>query len=103
MSDMQKFDDNIIENLLMFSFKDDKQIYTNGVELVPLYRVVQILEHFKVQELVDKHEKIKKTLNKVISACINETGKVLERDEISYIQALQFVLKLLDWSEDESK
>ena len=56
-----------------------------------------------IQELVDKHEKIKKTLNKVISACINETGKVLERDEISYIQALQFVLKLLDWSEDESK
>lgn len=54
MSDMQKFDDNIIENLLMFSFKDDEQIYTNGVELVPLFRVVQILEHFKVQELVDR-------------------------------------------------
>lgn len=54
MSDMQKFDDNIIENLRMFSFKDDEQFYTNGVELVPLYRVVQILEHFKVQELVDK-------------------------------------------------
>ena len=54
MSDMQKFDDNIIENLLMFSFKDDEQFYTNGAELVPLYRVVQILEHFKVQELVDK-------------------------------------------------
>lgn len=51
---MQKFDDNIIENLRMFSFKDDEQFYTNGVELVPLYRVVQILEHFKVQELVDK-------------------------------------------------
>ena len=101
MSDMQKFDDNIIKNLLMFSFKDDKQFYTNGVELVPLYRVVQILEHFKVQELVDKHEKIKKALNKVISERINETGKVLEREEISYIQALQFVLKLLDWSEDE--
>lgn len=54
MSDMQKFDDNIIKNLFMFSFKDDEQIYTNGVELVPLYRVVQILEYFKVQELVDK-------------------------------------------------
>lgn len=54
MSDMQKFDDNIIKNLHMFSFKDDEQVYTNGVELVPLYRVVQILEHFKVQELVDK-------------------------------------------------
>ena len=56
-----------------------------------------------IQELVGKHEKIKKTLNKVISERINETGKVLEREEISYIQALQFVLKLLDWSEDESK
>ena len=54
MSDMQKFDDDIIKNLFMFSFKDDKQIYTNGAELVSLYRVVQILEHFKVQELVDK-------------------------------------------------
>ena len=55
-----------------------------------------------LQELVDKHEKIKKALNKVIHERINETGKVLEREEISYIQALQFVLKLLDWSEDEN-
>ena len=66
MSDMQKFDDNIIKNLHMFSFKDDEQVYTNGVELVPLYRVVQILEHFKVQELVDKAIPIKPTLYKPI-------------------------------------
>lgn len=62
MSDMQKFDDNIIENLLMFSFKDDEQVYTNGVELVPLFRVIQILEYFKVQELVDSKKLVKPTM-----------------------------------------
>lgn len=69
MSDMQKFDDNIIENLRMFSFKDDEQFYTNGVELVPLYRVVQILEHFKVQELVDKATPKKPKINHYDNDC----------------------------------
>ena len=30
MSDMQKFDDNIIENLRMFSFKDDENLFNIG-------------------------------------------------------------------------
>ncbi len=56
-----------------------------------------------LQELVDKHENIKNTLNKVISERLNQSKKVLERDEICYIQALQFVLKLLEFSEKEMK
>ena len=52
-----------------------------------------------IQELVYKHKKIKEALNKAISERINATGKVLERDEIAYIQALQFALKLLEMSE----
>lgn len=55
-----------------------------------------------LQELVNKHENIKNTLNKVISERLNKSKKVLERDEISYIQALQFVLKLLEVSDNET-
>ena len=69
MSYMLKFDDNIIENLRMFSFEDYEQIYTNGAELVPLYRVVQILEHFKVQELVDKATPMK-PYKQMMTSCL---------------------------------
>lgn len=29
-----------------YSFKDKEQVYTNGVELIPVFRVEQMLEHY---------------------------------------------------------
>lgn len=108
MSDMQKFDDNIIENLRMFSFKDDEQFYTNGVELVPLYRVVQILEHFKVQELVDKETPKKpKNVSEYSSDewCPNcHSFNIETRDEEGSWQKWDYCPdcgQALDWSNDE--
>ena len=59
MSDSFKLDRNIVKNIRMFSFKDDNQVYTNGVELVPVFRVDQILDVMKVQKLLDKEIPIK--------------------------------------------
>jgi len=54
MSDCFKLDRNIIKNIRMFSFKDDEQIYTNGSDLVPFFRVDQILDVMGVQKLLDR-------------------------------------------------
>lgn len=35
---------DILEFLRFYSFKDDEKIYTNGADLIPLFRVVQALE-----------------------------------------------------------
>lgn len=53
---MYKLDKNIVKNIRMFSFKDDNQVYTNGVELVPVGRVVEVLDVMKLQELVIRDE-----------------------------------------------
>ena len=37
---MRKFIDN-------YSFKDSEEVYTNGAELVPVFRVEQALEHYE--------------------------------------------------------
>ena len=37
----------IIDWLAGYSFKDDKEVYTNGSLLVPLFRVRQALEQYK--------------------------------------------------------
>ena len=37
---MRKFIDN-------YSFKDSEEVYTNGSELVPVFRVEQALEHYE--------------------------------------------------------
>ena len=55
MSDgMFKLDNNIIKNLDMFRFVDKEEIYTNGSDLIQVFRVEQIIEAMKLQELVDR-------------------------------------------------
>lgn len=33
----------VVEFILEYSFKDDKEIYTNGTRLVPLYRILDAI------------------------------------------------------------
>lgn len=37
---------DILEFLRSYSFKDEELIYTNGSDLIPLFRVVQALEYY---------------------------------------------------------
>ena len=52
MADCIKYPEKIEDFLLFYCFKDDKEIYTNGSTLIPVYRVQQALEHYapKVRE-----------------------------------------------------
>lgn len=53
MADRMKFPKTIQEFVDGYSFKDDKEIYTNGSRLIPTFRVEQALEHYG-QEIRNK-------------------------------------------------
>ena len=40
------FPDNILDFLHSYSFKDEEEIYTNGSELISVFRVIQALEYY---------------------------------------------------------
>lgn len=42
-----EFPNTIKEFIDSFSFKDSEEVYTNGVELIPVFRVEQALEHYE--------------------------------------------------------
>ena len=46
MADTMNFPDKIMDFLQSYSFKDKEEIYTNGSELIQVFRVIQALEHY---------------------------------------------------------
>lgn len=51
MTNCMNFSDDWREFLKSYSFKDIEELYTNGSELIPVFRVEQLIEHLlKAQE-----------------------------------------------------
>lgn len=46
MADMQEFPENWEDFIKMHEFDDSAEVYTNGVMLVPSFRVGQMVEHY---------------------------------------------------------
>lgn len=46
MADRIEFPKTIAEFIKGYSFKDTDEVYTNGAELIPVFRVEQALEHY---------------------------------------------------------
>lgn len=46
MADMMSFPKTIKEFIDDYSFFDEEQIYTNGSQLIPVFRIYQALEHY---------------------------------------------------------
>lgn len=46
MGECMTFPETIEEFLHDYSFYDKEEIYTNGSELISVYRVIQALEHY---------------------------------------------------------
>ena len=49
-----EFPKTIKEFLYDYSFKDEEEIYTNGSELIQLFRVIQALEHYAPELLKEE-------------------------------------------------
>ena len=52
MCNTMEFPKNILDFLKEYSFKDNDEVYTNGSELIQVFRVIQALEHY-APELLD--------------------------------------------------
>ena len=46
MGDCMSYPETIEEFVEQYSFKDTEEIYTNGAELIPVFRVMQAIEHY---------------------------------------------------------
>lgn len=44
--EMQDFPEDPREFAKSYSFKDKDEVYTNGSELIPLFRVEQLIDHY---------------------------------------------------------
>ena len=47
MADKMEFPKIMKEFIDSYSFKDEEKVYTNGSELMPVFRVEQALEHYE--------------------------------------------------------
>ena len=46
MADCMEFPKTILDFFKEYSFKDEEEIYTNGSELIQVFRVIQALEYY---------------------------------------------------------
>ena len=49
MSDCMHFPDTVEEFMEQYKMTDTKQVYSNGIEYVPIFRMKQWFEHEKAQ------------------------------------------------------
>ena len=74
MADKMEFPKTMREFIDNHSFKDSEEIYTNGAELVPVFRVEQALEHYE-KEI--RNKAIDDFADKIISLC--DDGEFMNR------------------------
>lgn len=52
MGETMNFPENPLDFIKQYSFKDKEEVYTNGSELISVFRVEQMIEHY-----MNKNEK----------------------------------------------
>ena len=82
MADCMTFPDTVEEFMEQYKITDTKQIYTNGAELVPVFRMEQWFEHQTdrmkfVQEAVNTLMNISKT-NSVKDKCFRNAARFVQ-------------------------
>ena len=54
MADQMTYPNNLMDFIREYSFRDKEEIYTNGAELVPVFRVEQMIEYY-IPHRIHKH------------------------------------------------
>ena len=54
MTECMEFPKNILDFINDYSFEDKDEVYTNGSELIQVFRFIQALEHY-APELLDNN------------------------------------------------
>jgi CRISPR/Cas system-associated endonuclease/helicase Cas3 len=69
MADMMTFPPTFEEFIKQYEFKDKEEVYTNGAELVPSFRVMQAWEHYtnQIQNNINDIDKAISLINHTLS------------------------------------
>lgn len=71
------FPETIEEFIDSFSFKDTEEVYTNGAQLIPVFRVHQALEHY----YRPKTEKEQRTADYIEEVRAKEAVRMIPEEE----------------------
>lgn len=70
--EVMDFPSSIYEFLIDYSFKDSDEVYTNGISLIPTFRVKQAIEHyFEQTRWIPVSERLPKELEPVNITWVN--------------------------------
>jgi hypothetical protein len=76
MNDQMKFPETFDEFAEDFGFKDREEIYTNGAELIPVFRVKQWIEHdAQLMNVANRWIPISERLPKKSMKCLVTVGR----------------------------
>ena len=50
MGDCMSYPNDPVDFIKGYAFKDKQEVYTNGSDLVPLFRVEQMMDHYMEKE-----------------------------------------------------
>jgi hypothetical protein len=86
MADRMNYPKNPIEFVKDYSFKDTEELYTNGADLVPVFRVEQMLEHYMPD------------MKNIIKQIQDEYNDIVYSDyrKLSILDFYGFVIELLE-------
>lgn len=79
MNEQMKFPNTFEEFVNDYSFRDSDEVYTNGCELIPVFRVMQGYEHFSKQIREDAIAEISREMRVLYG---NEYEKQIRADAI---------------------
>ena len=65
MSDMMEFPETVKEFMEEYKIVDRDEVYTNGAELVPIFRMEQWFEHEKAKEMTKAYKLVLDDLRKI--------------------------------------
>ena len=65
MADMMTFPATVEEFMEQYKIVDDEKVYTNGAELIPIFRMMQWFEHVSATDTISRQEAID-ALNEVV-------------------------------------
>jgi hypothetical protein len=73
--EVMDFPSSIYEFLIDYSFKDSDEVYTNGILLIPTFRVKQAIEHyFEQTRWIPCDERLPECHEEVLVTCADEVG-----------------------------
>lgn len=98
MADKMEFPKTMREFIVNYSFKDSAEVYTNGAELVPVFRVEQALEHYEKEIRNKALDEFAERLNSKISDFVLE-----HKDNIDFASGISVAWNLVDEIAEELK